>query len=344
MRKRKTFLGYKNWRSLLRTYAIIGSFSVAGFLIRMAKFDLFGWNFQILLFFVQLLSVLIIWEGLRFIDRKLDEVFPYERSLGVRMTIQIVLGALVGALARACIYYFGEPYIPFRLDELFLAVTWFLYVVLPVGINLGFFTSYFIGRWKEGMLRNERLEKEKSRVQFDNLKNQMNPHFLFNALTSLNSLIFENQALASEFLQQLSKVYRYVLQNKERNFVTLQTELDFIHHYVQLLHTRFKEALLILIDIKPELGDKAIVPVTLQILIENALKHNVVDNTRPLRIDIVTVGDYLVVSNNLQPRKLVETSNKVGLENLKSLYRFLTDRPVLVEKTDERFAVKIPLV
>src|SRR5262249_11801226 len=152
----------------------------------------------------------------------------------------------------------------------------------------------------------ERLEKEKSQVQFDNLKNQLNPHFLFNALTSLNSLIFENQSLASEFLQQLSKVYRYVLQNKEKNFVTLQTELDFIQHYVSLLHTRFGPALFIEVEVAAPMREMALVPVTLQILIENALKHNIVDPKRPLKIDIVTMGDYLVVSNNLQVRKRVE--------------------------------------
>jgi LytS/YehU family sensor histidine kinase len=201
-----------------------------------------------------------------------------------------------------------------------------------------------MGRWKDSLIRAERLEKEKSQVQFDNLKNQLNPHFLFNALTSLNSLIFENQKLASEFVQQLSKVYRYVLQNKHKNFVLVSTELDFISHYVNLLETRFQGALSIRFQISEEAKESAIVPVTLQILIENAIKHNVVDRDRKLTIDIVTVGDYLVVSNNLQVRKTVESSNKQGLENLKSLYKFLTDKPVMVEPTEDRFFVKVPLL
>ena len=191
----------------------------------------------------------------------------------------------------------------------------------------------------------ERLEKEKSQVQFDNLKNQLNPHFLFNALTSLNGLIFENQGLASQFLQHLSKVYRYVLQNKDKNFVPLQTELDFIENYVFLLRTRFQQALgQLQFDISEAGRERAIVPVTLQILIENALKHNIADVERPLKVEVMTIGDYFVVSNNLQLRKLVETSNKQGLENLRSLYQFLTKKPVIVEQTDDRFAVKIPLL
>ena len=323
---------------------MIFSVSILGFIIRSAKFSVFGWKFQFQIFFAQVFSVLLIWELLRFINRTLNRLYPYERNITVRIVIQLLLGAMVGAITRTVIYFFGEPIIPFHLDELFLALTWFLYVIIPVGVNLGFFTAYFIDRWRESILRSERLEKEKSRVQFDNLKNQLNPHFLFNALTSLNSLIFENQALASEFLQQLSKVYRYVLQNKDKNFVTLQTELDFIHHYVQLLQTRFGVALSIRFEVAESLRERAIVPVTLQILIENALKHNVVDAAQPLKIDVFTTGDYLTVSNNLQSRKLVETSNRVGLENLKSLYRFLTDRPVLIEKTETRFSVKVPLV
>jgi two-component system, LytTR family, sensor kinase len=256
----------------------------------------------------------------------------------------LIIGSFIGVIVRFFIYFFGEPYLPFKLDSLFLAATWALYMAIPVGINLGFFTVYFIGRWKDSLLKAERLEKEKSQVQFDNLKNQLNPHFLFNALTSLNSLIFEDQKLASEFLQQLSKVYRYVLQNKDKNFVPLQVELDFIQHYVRLLETRFTDALSIDFDLSDEAKERAIVPVTLQILIENALKHNIVDRSKPLHIKIVSIGDYLVVSNNLQIRKRVESSNKLGLDNLTSLYKFLTVQPVIIEKNEDRFSVKVPLL
>jgi LytS/YehU family sensor histidine kinase len=227
---------------------------------------------------------------------------------------------------------------------MFLAATWFLYALASVVVNGIFIIGFFIEQWKISLVRAERLEKEKTQVQFDNLKNQLNPHFLFNALTSLNSLIFENQGLASQFLQHLSKVYRYVLQNKDKNFVTVQTELDFIQNYVFLLRTRFEVALTITFRIDDHSKDKAIVPVTLQILIENALKHNIVDKDRPLSIRIETNDEYLVVSNNLQVRKLVETSNKQGLDNLKSLYAFLTDKPVRIESNEGQFSVSVPLV
>jgi hypothetical protein len=337
-------LGYKNFGEFLRTIGIILIFCTIGFLVRLAKFDQFTLEQQVDIFLVSLVLVFAIWEGLRLTHFWLNRIYPFEKNITGRIILQLALGTFIGLTIRVNIYIWGEPYLPFQLDSLFIAATWVLYVIVPAGLNLGFFTVYFIGRWKDSLIKAERLEKEKSQVQFDNLKNQLNPHFLFNALTSLNSLIFENQELASAFVQQLSKVYRYVLQNKHKNFVLLSTELDFISHYVQLLETRFQGALNIHFQISEEAKENAIVPVTLQILIENAIKHNIVDRDKKLTIDIITVGDYLVVSNNLQVRKTVESSNKQGLDNLKSLYKFLTDKPVVVEPTEDRFFVKIPLL
>jgi hypothetical protein len=317
---------------------------IAGFVIRLVKFDAFSLNLHIKMFFISVALIAVLWESLRIINYWLNKTYPFEKNLIGRIIIQLMLGAFVGVIIRFCIYKWGEPHIPFQLDSLFLAATWAIYIMLPTAMNLGFFTIYFIQRWKDSIIYAERLEREKSQVQFDNLRNQLNPHFLFNALTSLNSLIFENQQLASEFVHQLSKVYRYVLQNKDKNFVLLATELDFISHYVKLLETRFEGALEIKFNIGEEAKEKAIVPVSLQILIENGIKHNVVDQGKKLLIEVVVIGDYLVVSNNLQLKKNVQSSNKQGLENLKSLYKFLTDRPVVVEATENRFYVKVPLI
>lgn len=328
---------------IFRTYTLVFAITGMAFLVRWAsgQFDL---EFNIILFFTSFILITISWEFLRQVNRWLNVVFPFERSISQRIALQLLIGVLFSLSIRFLIYEFGEPYLPIKLDKLFVASTWILYVMVSTGMNTIFFTRYFIDRWKDTLVNAERLEKEKAQVQFDNLKNQLNPHFLFNALTSLNSLIAENPTLASQFLQHMSKVYRYVLENKEKNFVGLETELDFIRNYVFLAETRFEDALKIKFDISDAAREKAIVPVTLQILIENALKHNVAETSRPLTIEISTLGDYLIVSNNLQPRKIVETSNKQGLENLKSLYRFLTDKPVEIEQGDERFSVKIPLL
>jgi two-component system, LytTR family, sensor kinase len=327
----------------LKQYAIIFAVSFVAYLVRIASGQ-FSAEFNLILFITSLVLISTGWASLEFVNRKLNTIFPYERSIPGRIAIQLASGAVIGVFIRFIIYQFGEPLLPFRLDSLFLAATWALYILATATINAIFFISYFIDKWKESLITAERLEKEKSQMQFDNLKNQLNPHFLFNALTSLNGLIFEDQKLASDFLQQLSKVYRYVLQHSNGNFVSLKTELVFIRNYIQLVETRFQGALTINLQINPSVEDQAIVPVTLQVLIENAIKHNVIDKNRPLTIDLVTVGDYLVVSNNLQIRKTVEYSNKQGLERLQSLYQFLTTKPVIIEPSIDRFSVKVPLI
>ncbi len=333
----------KRINKIIRTYSIILAGSIVGFIVRWLS-GRFSMEFNVILFFTALILISVTWEFLTFVNRKLNQLIPFEKSIPKRVLVQLAIGALFALLVRYGIYKFGEPNLDFPLDSMFMASTWVMYVLATLGLNAIFFLDYFIDRWKESIRMTERLEKEKTQVQFDNLKNQLNPHFLFNALTSLNSLITENQQLASQFLQHMSKVYRYVLQNKDKNFVSLQTELDFIKNYVFLIETRFGGALKIKFDISSGMNDRAIVPVTLQILIENAIKHNVIDQDRPLNIDIFSSGDYLVISNNLQKRRTVETSNKLGLENLKSLYAFLTERPVIIEELEDRFNVKIPLI
>jgi hypothetical protein len=336
-------IGRQNMKRVLRTLAVIFLIAVMGYVVR-ALSGQFEPQLNLYIGVTSFFALLLSWESLQFANRWLNRVYPFEKNIVGRIVIQLVIGAGIAVTIRLMIFFFGEPYVPFRLDKLFLAATWLLFVAGASVINCFFIIGYFIDKWKESIVQAERLEKEKAVVQFDNLKNQLNPHFLFNALTSLNGLISENQGLASQFLQHMSKVYRYVLQNKDKNFVTVQTELEFIQNYVFLLKTRYEKALTIAIDVRADAMERTIVPVTLQILIENAIKHNVVDQNSPLSIDIASIGNYLIVSNNLQNKKIVEASNKQGLDNLKSLYRFMTDNPVMIEQTDTRFSVKVPLV
>jgi hypothetical protein len=329
-------------RNFLREYGIISALAVIGYAARYFSGQ-FTPQFNIILFVLSYVFIAFSWEILRIINRALNSVLPFEKGIPIRIFIQLVIGIVLALSIRATIYIFGEPYLEQPLDRLFLVSTWLIYVLGVTIINGIFFTTYFINRWKDSIREAERLEKEKAIVQFDNLKNQMNPHFLFNALSSLNSLIGENQQLASDFLQQLSKIYRYILQNKDKGLVSLQTELDFIRNYILLVETRFQNSLKIEFDIPASIPDKSIVPVTLQVLIENAMKHNRIDEQFPLRIEIKITNDDLWVSNNLQPRKTVD-SNKQGLENLKSLYQFFSERPVVIEQTDKQFSIRVPLI
>lgn len=188
------------------------------------------------------------------------------------------------------------------------------------------------------------LEKEKTQVQYENLKQHLNPHFLFNSLTSLGSLIRINQKLAADFLDGLSKIYRYILQSKDSELVSLKDELKFIQTFISLQKTRFESGLMVNLLIDETHYHQKIVPVTLQNLVENAIKHNIIDEETPLVIDIFVEGEYLCVRNNLQKKKFVETSNRQGLDNLKSLYHYFSDLPMLIEESKSYFIVKIPLI
>ena len=192
--------------------------------------------------------------------------------------------------------------------------------------------------------RAQLLEKEKTLVMYESLKQQLNPHFLFNSLTSLSGLIETDQKMAGNFLEQMSKIYRYILKNRDSEVVTLREEINFVQVYINLQKTRFKDGLQVFIDINPEDAHRKIAPVTLQNLIENAIKHNIIDVESPLRIDIFTENDYLVVRNNLQKKNVVETSNKQGLINLESLYQYLSSKPLLIEEDEKLFTIKVPLI
>lgn len=326
------------------TYLIILSFAIIGFVVRPLLFDGYDPKVNIALFFAQFTVLTSIWESFRFTNKQLNKHYPYEKNIAWRIIIQLSIGCIIMLLFRAALQFLVEPYLPIHIDSLFRFSTYALFVIVSVVINLGYITDYFIGRWKESIQKSVRLEQEKTQMQLNNLKNQFNPHFLFNALTSLNSLIFEDQKLASEFLHQLSRVYHYILQYKDKNFVALSTELEFINHYIGLLKTRFGNAIDIQTDISEEAKDKAIVPATLQSLLENAVKHNVINEEKILSLKIVSIGDYLVVSNNLQKKKRVDNSNEQGLENLKKLYSLITTKPVIIQSDDKIFEVKVPLI
>lgn len=188
------------------------------------------------------------------------------------------------------------------------------------------------------------MEKDKTEIQYQNLINHLNPHFLFNSLTSLNSLIMTNSKEASKFLQKLSLIYRYILQNKDKEIISLEQELTFVKHYVELQKSRFEDSLQIEIDVDKTYLNSGIVPVTLQNLFENAIKHNSLEEDKPLIIRVFIEKEYLIVKNNLQRKKYVQTSNKQGLESLKSLYKYLSKKPLEIIETSTDFMVKIPLL
>ncbi|RRB07450.1 sensor histidine kinase [Larkinella rosea] len=200
-------------------------------------------------------------------------------------------------------------------------------------------------RLEDVRVKAEQLKQEAVQAQFSALKNQVNPHFLFNSLSILSSLVETNTKLSVQYISRLSKVYRYILEQRNAERISLKSELEFVDSYLFLLRIRFADKLHVIIDI-PE-GDVSrygIAPLTLQLLIENAVKHNQMSNEKPLVVHIRKVDENLVISNVMQLRPQAEVSTGLGLQNIISRYKLLTKLPVLVEKETGEFVVQIPLL
>jgi len=204
--------------------------------------------------------------------------------------------------------------------------------------------AYYITEWKETILEKEDLKKINLQNQLDSLKNQVKPHFLFNSLNSLIALIDEDKTRAKKFVEELSRVYRYLLQSNETEVTTLAKELEFVRAYYYLLKTRYEDGLKLEIDLSPD-AEKLLLPsLALQILLENAVKHNTLDAARPLAIKITADDHRLTVSNNLQRKTQFVPSNKVGLANIQSKYKLLNQPSIDISEVNGEFKVTLPLI
>lgn len=219
-------------------------------------------------------------------------------------------------------------------------------IAIGVTFVISFFlnAAEFLKNWKQTALDAEKLKKEQMATKYESLKNQVNPHFLFNSLNALTNLVFEDQDMAAAFIRQLSKVYRYVLDTRSKEVVSLETELKFVESYLFLQKIRFDEKLKV--EIKVGGYEKRMIPpLALQMLLENAIKHNTIAKDEPLTIKIFTENEMLVVENNLQIKNIpIEEVSGMGLANIKARYEFLSDKPVVIEKTGKIFRVELPLL
>ncbi|WP_407557863.1 histidine kinase [Winogradskyella sp. 4-2091] len=207
-----------------------------------------------------------------------------------------------------------------------------------------FHVIYFYNRYQKNKIKEQKVIAGTASAKFDALKNQLDPHFLFNSLNVLTSLIEENPDNAQKFTTALSKVYRYVLEQKSKELVTVDEELNFARTYMSLLKMRFEDSIIFEIPDKASNPDSKVVPLSLQLLLENAVKHNMVTSSKPLRVTIYEDGSHLVVMNNLQPKQIVKKSSGVGLENIKQRYSLLSNRKVHINQREKDFAVAIPML
>lgn len=204
---------------------------------------------------------------------------------------------------------------------------------------------WYINQYKKKELENEEFRRITSQAELQAIKNQINPHFLFNNLNVLSSLVMNKNEDAPKFIDAFSSVYRYILNNQEVEMVKLHKELEFIEPYIYLLKKRFGEGLNFDINIDPAYDEHYIVPVALQILIENCIKHNIVSAKRPLQVTIeISPAGYLTVKNNLQLKQNKEPSRNWGLNNINQRFKLLTDKEIQINQTADAFIVDIPLI
>lgn len=258
--------------------------------------------------------------------------------------LAVVLVTLFSVLITFIVYYD----LPAGNDSIFAGLPFlrlYAVVLLCDMVVYAVFTLVAYLYSSQAELRTERGKKHLAQFQYNKLKMQINPHFLFNSLNILDYLVQEGQTeRASAFIRKLADSYRYMLKTEDEPLVTLQEEIDFARKYSELLQERFASGFTVEYQVDESLLRRSIIPCCLQLLIENATKHNIVSPERPLTIFICAEGDTLTVRNNIQPRITAQASTGTGLKNIKQQYLDLCDRSISVEKTQSEFIVNIPLL
>jgi len=293
------------------------------------------------LFLTLLILVTLVWEGNRLINR-FNETLGFSKphpliTFFLLSVIYIIVISSLSTIAFNAIYPDHDLTLTLKLVIGFtFRVNLFLHSINAI--------IYFIERYRSAQLESEQLKKMHAEAKFEALRNQINPHFLFNSFNVLSTLVYKDPDTSSKFIDQLSDVYRYLLYNQENQVVTVKEELRFIEAYLYLLHIRFGNNLQVDLEIAPSIENKFIAPATLQMLIENAIKHNVVSKKHPLKMKIYNSGDYIVVENTILLKQVPPASSRLGLQNIRERYRFLSQSESISVRSDETFQVKIPLI
>lgn len=217
-------------------------------------------------------------------------------------------------------------------------------MVITIIVSLVIHLVYFYKSYQENKLKEQKIIAGTASAQFESLKNQIDPHFLFNSLNVLSSLIEENPESAQKFTTSLSKIYRYVLEQKDKELVSVAEELQFAKTYMNLLKMRFENSITFDIPEGFDNEEAKVVPLSLQLLLENCIKHNVVSEAKPLHVKISIENGQLVITNNLQKKEVLQDRKGVGLQNIVNRYGILTKRKVLVEENEKEFKVFLPIL
>jgi two-component system, LytTR family, sensor kinase len=291
---------------------------------------------------LSMINTAIIWIGCMTIVKYLWKKYPWEHHPAKHLIIEIIAIFIYTMTVGGIIYYLSVNYweLPIKDEEVMPSIiTTLLITYLITGIHESVF---FYQQWKYNFSKSIRLERDNIAARYEALRSQINPHFLFNSLNSLVSLVEENKT-AVDYVRNLSDLLRYMLKSSEKELVLLRDELVVLHNYTALQQLRFGENLKIVIDVSQSSYHYALPPLVMQMLVENAIKHNIITRDKPLSVSVWTEKDSIFVQNNLQ-KKDVPDSTGQGLKNIAGRYRHLTGRSIRIEEGDGRFKVGIPLL
>lgn len=286
--------------------------------------------------------------GIGFIVAKADEHFPWLDAPFSRLIFDILVVSAYTFIVSFCLATIFSIYVwdYFKLAEVgweSIVESTKLPIAIALIITLVLTSRSFLMEWRQAAIDAEQMRNERLAWQYQSLKDQLNPHFLFNSLNVLSNLVYENADQANAFIEKLSKIYRYVLDVQYEELVDLDQELAFAKNYLQLQELRFGSKLSYGINVNDS-ARYALPPLTLQLLLENAIKHNAATKKKPLVISITQKGDQMSVINTFSPRAAEPEGSGIGLKNIKERYGFLTDREVVIEKNEALFEVKLPLL
>lgn len=329
----------KNLIPLIIALVLMGGTFLALFLMEseLALYLTMGWIFTTLLF---------VWLLNRLLTKQLDKQLPWLKYGNRRFYWQLLAGILISLLVINLSYlivklaFTQDP--PDQVQMIRMNVLGLLILLPVISINFG---VQFLSNWKTAQLKAEEFQKETIKAELTTLKNHLDPHFLFNNLNILSSLITLDPDLSQTYLEKFAEVYRSILQSSKEELITLNNELKFIASYLYLLDIRFEDTIQTFIDIESADHKKYIPPLTLQMLIENAIKHNVITEIRPLKIHISSQNGFVTIKNNLQEKKIESrNSSNTGIKNIQKRYAYFTDKEVQVFKNPDSFIIKIPLI
>jgi len=293
-----------------------------------------------------LVTTIIIWELHRLCFLKAYKVLLPDASMGKRIAVLFIISYVLTFTIRFYNFY-SEAWLyhlPYPEPKAFLKGNFFI-CFLAVWPFIATYEILYVNRLTLQIEQEkEDLAQANLQRQYESLREQVNPHFLFNNLNSLSTLITKDPEKADQFIEEMSSVYRYLLRNNTDNVTSLNEELEFIESYNHLLQTRFADGYEPSIEIEDKMKQYKIPPMTLQLLVENALKHNIVSAEEPLRLNIYTKNERLIVTNNVQPKAKAVLSTGVGLDNIISKYKLLKQPPVEIKKTRNQFTVVLPLI